>query len=387
LETFKLNFEDISIPFVCGEKIFPTILPLLKKHIKSKIIIVTDDTVKNLHLNSVVSTFEKSWSYKVLSSPAGESYKTLSSLANYIDLALRWGADRFTIILALGGGIPGNVGGCLAGLLFRGVPFIHVPTTLISLADSVISLKQAVNSNVSKNTIGLYYTPKLIVGDISFLETLPNREIKSGICEFIKNTLAIAPHDLVWLKDSLLPNFRSSFSSVANVFLKKSIAAKEKVMISDKYEKKNAIILEYGHTVGHAIEMVDAKIKKNGNSISHGEAVGLGMLVAAQVSNQIGFLSEENLNLHFQLLLKFGCRTRLPQGVTVDAIIDLLFKDNKRGYLSAHKNEIPMILLKNLGEPVLESSYPLTCIPIPIVRHVLEKMLYKSSEFIHAIDS
>ncbi|EEC02818.1 3-dehydroquinate synthase, putative, partial [Ixodes scapularis] len=279
----------------------------------------------------------------VLSSPSGEQFKCLQTIHLYLDSIYEWGADRSSLVICFGGGIPGNIGGLVAGLMYRGIAFIHIPTTLLAAFDSVISLKQAINSNYAKNAIGLYHKPISIYSSAEFFTTLSSKDIRSGICETIKNTLAILPSaipDLTLQLNNALELKAEAIKLVKDI----SIKAKQIVMQHDKFEKKKALILEYGHTLGHVIELLDSRIRED--SIAHGEAVGLGMLIEAEISYKMGYLSKNDLDTHYDILSKVNIYPILPSDITIDKIIKYVKKDNKRGYISADDNQVGMILLE-----------------------------------------
>lgn len=366
-----LTFSDVSIPYFWGVNCIQEIGNLLNNIVDKKIIFVTDNIVREFYLDRITEHLNNNIKFLILSSPPGEKYKTLNILIDYLNQSLAWGADRATMVVCLGGGIPGNVGGLLAALLYRGINFIHISTTIIGLFDSVLSLKQAINSQISKNTIGQYHTPKAILGDLHFFNTLPKREIKSGICESIKNALAIDPQNISSLKiftKSALSREIDGFKEIMEL----SIRAKNKVMANDKLEKKEALVLEYGHTAGHAIEFADSLIKHD-NSISHGEAVGLGMLVAAEVSYTLGYLHRKALDQHYDLTSSVELEPRFPKFITAEQVLKIMMNDNKRGYIRLNQDEIGMILLKDLGQTVAPAHMPITPVKTELVLKVLKK--------------
>jgi 3-dehydroquinate synthetase len=297
--------------------------------------------------------------------PTGERAKRLTEVERIIDQALALGATRASCIVTFGGGVTGNLGGLVAALLFRGIRLVHVPTTLVGMHDSVISLKQAVNARAGKNLIGTYFAPQFVLADTAYLSTLCREHIRSGLCEVIKNALAIRPEQIPWLEQVLRPDCDLD-PGIWVELVHESIAAKLSVMNCDPYEKASGLALEYGHTVGHAIEHAC------GGALSHGEAVGLGMLVAARVSQLLGHLSPTAVATHRDLLRRSGMPIGRPAGTSVDDILNLVCSDNKRGYLAHRPNEIPMVILAELGCPVLSSGLPLTRVPLSVLAEALE---------------
>lgn len=371
----QILFEDVRFPFFtgvnCTEEIFSKIAALSY----GKIVIVTDDTVLSLVGQQLATYLERASKVLLLSFPAGEHSKCFATVTNYLEKVLTWGADRSTLFVCLGGGIPGNVGGLCAALLFRGVRFVHFSTTLVGLFDSVLSLKQAVNASMAKNTVGTFHVPTAVFGDLALFHTLSQRDIRSGVCESIKNTLCLCPH----LLSEMPAVLQKALAYDTEAFLaleESSILAKTQVMQHDKFEKHAALALEYGHTTGHAIELAHARVTKD--SISHGEAVGIGMLVAADVARALGVLSEGCYDAHTQLLEAVSIRRSLPQGVTADTLIQYMLKDNKRGHISLKEDELGMVLLRDLGDVLGPKDKPIVSVPIQVVHTILK--IYEQEE-------
>lgn len=371
IKNITLELEGSFLEYNYAPKSSSEFYNKIKKYIKSKVVVITDDTVKKFHVDNLIDKLNIEH-VLVLSSPPGEKYKTFNVLLSYINNILEWGVDRSCTIICFGGGIPGNLGGLAAGLIYRGINFIHIPTTILAAFDSVISLKQAVNSNSAKNAIGLYHKPLAIYVSADFFSTLEYKEIKSGICETIKNVLAILPESISLLSNNL--NDALLLKNEAIKIVKDiSIEAKQIVMKYDKFEKKQALILEYGHTIGHAIELIDSQTRDD--SISHGEAVGIGMLVEGEISYQMGYLNRKDLDRHYEILSKINIEPKLPKGIGVDSIIKFVKKDNKRGYIPLDENQAGIILLRELGDVLGEKNLPIVSVPIKVVEKVLQKFV------------
>ena len=373
MERVDLIFEELSVPFVYTSRISHEFYKCIKDHISKKVVIVTDNQVNKLYVNATIDNLDLDRDNVItLSSPPGEQLKCIRTVYLYLNSIYEWGVDRSSTIICLGGGIPGNLGGLIAGLIYRGITLIHIPTTILAAFDSVISLKQAVNSDHAKNAIGLYHTPTAIYSSIEFFTTLSLKDIRSGICETIKNTLAILPSEIPRLSMQL-NNALYLHSEAINLIKDISIQAKQMVMRHDKFEKKKALILEYGHTVGHVIELLDSMIHEH--SITHGEAIGIGMLVEAEISYNMGYLSKNDLDVHYDMLSKIKVYPKLPSGITIDQVIAYLKKDNKRGYIPSDDNHVGMILLKELGVANGNESLPITLVPIKMIQKILRRFL------------
>jgi 3-dehydroquinate synthetase len=373
MKHINIVFEDIKIPFYYSSKIDHNFFENITQKINSKVAIITDDNVKNLYVNQLIKNLGlNNKNSLILSSPAGEKYKSVEIIFSYIKKLNEWGFDRSCLVICLGGGIAGNTGGLIAGLMYRGINFIHIPTTILAAFDSVLSLKQAVNSDYAKNAIGLYHKPMAIYSSLKFFNTLSMKEIRSGLCETAKNALCILPSAISDLNERLIDAMNldeRAMELVKDI----SIKSKQEVMINDKLEKKRALVLEYGHTIGHAIELIDAF--KRQDSISHGEAVGVGMLVEAEISHEMGFLNKNDLHSHYELLAKLDIIQRLPTKISIDEVIKFTKKDNKRGYIKAHEDEVGIILLEGLGKVHGNQDLPITPVPLKIIEKVLKKFV------------
>ncbi|RCX11134.1 3-dehydroquinate synthase [Anaerobacterium chartisolvens] len=329
--------------------------------------IICDKNIEQIYGQKLLRTIGRYYKCNLISFECEERNKNLKILEELIERVLEKKATRRTCIIALGGGICGNMAGMVAALLFRGIKFIHIPTSLMAVLDSVLSLKQAINSGRGKNLIGTFYRPEMVISSMDFLITLPEREIVSGLCEVVKNSLTILPDSIDGIFDTL--NKNSDYSKEDYLyFVDLSIKAKTHVMRDDPYEKHDALILEYGHTIGHAIEL-----STNG-AITHGEAVGLGMLCAAEISRELGYLSKDDVELHKVLLEKAGAPVKIPGYLKPEAILSIMKFDNKRGYLSSQKGIFHMVLLEKIGKPLFNGEKILTPVPEDLARHAISKL-------------
>lgn len=361
-----------SYPYFYGYECADRIVSALAEYNADRFFVVTDDTVRALHGDDLLPLLARHSRVHVLSQPAGEGMKTLASLVNHLESAIAAGATRRSVVVAFGGGVPGNLAGALAGLLFRGVRLVHVPTTTVAAMDSVISLKQAVNSAQGKNLIGTYHIPEAVYLDVRLLQTLPHRELRSGLCEAAKNCLAIRPAAVPELRRRII---REPLTSPAALLwlLQESLAAKLEVTIEDAREQRVALILEYGHTVGHAVELCDQRLR-GADGVSHGEAVAFGMAVAARVSAAMGGLDAADVALHDELIRELGAPPGLPAGIGVSDVMAMVRLDNKRGYLELAKAEAAMVLLRRVGVPFGPREQPLVAVPFGLVHDVLAEM-------------
>ncbi|GGY24613.1 2-deoxy-scyllo-inosose synthase [Paludibacterium paludis] len=371
MQRIDLSFEDVAYPFWIGSRCTGEIAAHLDAMAASSLHIVTDRNVGALHAGTLAGHLRDVAPVSVWTLPEGEMTKSLGTLERLACQLLDAGADRKSVVIAMGGGVVGNIAGLLAAVLYRGIRLVHVPTTLMAMSDSVISLKQAVNMPQGKNLVGCFHTPSAVFADTAYLMTLPAEHLRSGLCEIIKNVLTIDADRLSFLSATLDPSARYDETTLVRM-VEAGVVAKQRVMIDDKREKGRAIVFEYGHTVGHAIELAC------GGRLSHGEAVGLGMVVAAEVAHELGLLPGEVRDLHYRLLRRNGVAIRAPEGLTPEAVMTALRSDNKRGYVRAGAGEIPMILLRGLGEPLWgNGEQPLTLVDADLVGAMLRRHLFQ----------
>jgi 3-dehydroquinate synthase/2-deoxy-scyllo-inosose synthase len=364
----RIKLGDADYPYHYGYDCLDQIMRELSGLAADRLVVVSDDTVLSLHGDAVLPGLRRLAPVEVFSHHPGEALKTLQQLADYAERALTAGVTRRSVVVAFGGGVPGNLGGLLAALLFRGVRLVHMPTTTIAAMDSVLSLKQAINSSSGKNHIGTYYKPHAVFTDVRLLQTLPVRELQSGMCEMAKNCLAIRPQGLPRLREVIAEGSWSSPGSLLWL-LDESIQAKGTVTARDSREQRGGLVLEYGHTVGHALEL--AVSRRPGPGMSHGRCVAFGMVVAAHIAHQRGWLSWAEVDLHEELAAALGAPLRLPPEVPADEIVALVRRDNKRGYLPPDPESAPFVLLRGLGQPAGDPDLPLVPVPLEELSNAL----------------
>lgn len=372
LQLRDVTLGGTTLPYYFGCGCMDEIAEKIDELGADRIFIVTDTEVFRLHGEEFLSALGGRTPVSVLPGQPGESLKSLESLTMHITKALSDGATRRSLVVSFGGGVPGNLAGVIASLLFRGIRLVHIPTTTVSAMDSVLSLKQAINSPLGKNHIGSYYRPIGIYADVSLFATLPDRELRSGLGEMAKNCLAILPELLEPMK-KILASGDFGGDETLMWLLDASITAKCLVTRDDPYEKCAGLVLEYGHTVGHAIELLDHGQRGN-STISHGEAIAVGMLVAAGISRARGWLSSTDVEIHKEIVTGLGITPRLPSGVSVSDVLRVVGGDNKRGYLSVKVDETPFVLLRELGIPATTGTLPLVPVDFAEIVTAIEEL-------------
>lgn len=319
-----------------------------------------------------------------VSFPGGEETKTYATVGHLLEQALVAGASKQSVIVALGGGVCGNVAGMVAAQIRRGAQFVQVPTTWLAATDSVLSLKQAVNSQqTGKNQIGLYYAPRLVFFHLSYIRSLwevSPEAIRSGNGEMIKNVVAILPDYEEFLLQTLNPKAVYSDADYC-AFAQLCFDAKQSVMRDDARERGIALILEAGHTIAHAAEFASA-LARHGErgtardeiqELSHGLAVGLGLLVEARIARLMKLMTSRDEERIARLVALNGGPTRFPSYLNPQDIMDWVECDNKGGnYLPRKKEHTAFVLLEQPGIPHQTGGTVLTHVPHTIVREAVE---------------
>lgn len=316
---------------------------LIVPHIKQKkVVVVTNSTVAPLYLELLRSTLENAGlSVLPVILPDGEKYKTWQTLNAIFDALLTAHCERNTTLIALGGGVIGDMGGFAASCYQRGMPFIQVPTTLLSLVDSSVGGKTAINHPLGKNMIGAFYQPQLVLADISTLDTLPERELKAGLAEVIKYGLIRDQEFFLWLEANL-EKMLALDKEALTYAVHRSCANKAAVVAADERESGERALLNLGHTFGHAIEA-----GLGYGEWLHGEAVAAGTLIAAELSCQLGWLSVDAVLRIERLFVRAGLPVHgAPLGAA--RYLELMRHDKK-----VQDGKMRLVLLQEIGKAVM----------------------------------
>lgn len=307
----------------------------------SRVLIVTNETVAPLYLDRAKSCFPgKSVDTVVL--PDGEKYKDWQTLNQIFDHLLQNRHSRKTTLVALGGGVVGDMTGFAAACYQRGVPFIQIPTTLLSQVDSSVGGKTGINHPLGKNMVGAFHQPEIVLIDTDTLSSLPPREVAAGLAEVIKYGLIRDIQFLDWLEANVDRLVALDATAVAEAILR-SCACKAEVVAKDEREGGLRAILNLGHTFGHAIETFAGY----GNWL-HGEAVGTGMIMAADLSAREDMISREQFERAVTLIKRAGLPEVPPKGMTPDDFRNLMAVDKKNV-----DGRLRLVLLANLGKAIV----------------------------------
>ncbi len=362
-----IQFGSEQFDFISGEGIIEQVGSFLDMSRWDRFLVVTDFGVPEDIVETTLESLQPIAATELLKIHASEQQKTLTVLHRLAEEAIALNCDRRTIVVALGGGLVGNVAGMLAALLYRGLALIHIPTTFLAASDSVLSLKQAVNLKAGKNLVGLYYTPLMVLVELPFLQRLHPRHIRAGLCELVKNLLAIKPDRIEAFRNLLRLSNRYSTAEL-QVQIDFCIQAKMAVMEHDPHEKGPALILEYGHTIGHALELASE------GELLHGECIAFGMLCAADISAQLSLLRPHEVAIHHELLNQIGLYVH-PGTQILDRLMAMLKRDNKRGYRPIQEDRTAMVLLDGLGHLYQNSGHYLTLVDNTLIRATLEQLM------------
>ena len=345
--TLKVDLGERSYPIYIGSGLLGQ-ADLITRHIHGQsALIVSNDTVAPLYLATVQQALDgKQIRRDQLILADGEQFKTMASTEAIIDLLLTNRHDRKTTVIALGGGVIGDIAGFAASIYQRGVNFLPIPTTLLSQVDSSVGGKTGVNHPLGKNMIGAFYQPQCVIADIDTLNTLPARELSAGLAEVIKYGLIHDREFFDWLETNIdgLSNLDQDLLAQAVLV---SCQNKARVVELDERETGLRAILNLGHTFGHAIETVMGY----GNWL-HGEAVAAGMVMAIDLSIREDLVDEDVRQRAVTLLQRAGLPVKPPAKITVEQFLDVMAIDKKNV-----DGRIKLVLLRALGEAFITDEY------------------------------
>ena len=347
--TVSIALDERSYPILIGQNLLdnPATWAGLPK--ASAAVIVTNDTVGPLYAGRLQAALAGQYGkVYIVSLPDGEEHKTWNSLNLIFDALLEQGCDRKTVLFALGGGVVGDMTGFAAACYMRGVPFVQVPTTLLAQVDSSVGGKTAINHPLGKNMIGAFYQPVRVVCDLDTLKTLPERELSAGLAEVIKYGPIADLTFLDWIEANLPALLARDPKALAHA-VKRSCEIKAEVVGQDERESGLRAILNFGHTFGHAIEA-----GLGYGQWLHGEAVGCGMVMAAQLSARLGLINEAQVTRLAALIAAAGLPIRGP---VLDA------ERNAQSYMTlmrvdkkAEAGEIKFVLVNGAGSALVRGA-------------------------------
>lgn len=344
MKKLLVQLDDRSYPIYIGSGLLSR-PELFTQHIKSRqVLVVTNETIAPLYLDAILKNLQ-GYIVETVVLPDGEQYKTLDFVAKIFDKLLAGKFSRNATLIALGGGVIGDMGGFAAACYQRGIPFLQIPTTLLAQVDSSVGGKTGVNHALGKNMIGAFYQPQCVIADADVLDTLDNRQLSAGLAEVIKYGLIRDAEFFVWLEnniDALLARDKQALAFA----IERSCINKAEVVAEDETESGVRATLNLGHTFGHAIETGVGY-----GQYLHGEAVAIGTCQAADLSRRKGWLNDEDVARIMALFKRAKLPVNPPEEIDSQRFLELMAVDKKNV-----DGQIRLILLKKIGEATLPTD-------------------------------
>ncbi|MCE9587666.1 MAG: 3-dehydroquinate synthase [Verrucomicrobia bacterium] len=351
--TVPVPLQDSPYEILIGSGILSLAGELAAKVVKPcRCVLISDEIVAPLHAQGILESLRcAGFEPHLLTVPAGEASKSMAVVADLCDRMIQLGLDRKSSLFALGGGVVGDLAGFVASIHYRGIPVIQLPTTVVAQVDSSIGGKTGVNSPLGKNLIGTFHQPRLVLSDTATLSTLPERIFQEGLAEAIKHA-AIADEPML----DLLPPDRLSDLSF---FIARNAAIKARIVGEDEFETKGTrALLNFGHTIGHAIEAVAGYGK-----LSHGECVAIGMIAALDLSVRLAGLPQDQADRVKDVIMTCGLPTSIPSHIPTDSILAALGRDKK-----FDAGAIRFVLTPKLGSALVSDKVSLDDVTEAIAR-------------------
>ena len=345
MQTLTVELEDRSYPITIGAGLLRQQSLLQAAVPASDILLVSNTTVAPLYAKAVKDALTDRRVVEVIL-PDGEQHKSLATAGRVFDVLIANRFGRDALVLALGGGVVGDLAGFVAACYQRGVDFVQMPTTLLAQVDSSVGGKTAVNHLGGKNLIGAFHQPREVLADTDVLATLPERELQAGFAEIIKYALICDQAFFEWLEKNIDALRRRDMPVLARAIFR-SCQIKAQIVGRDEREQGERALLNLGHTFGHAIEAATGYVEW-----LHGEAVGVGLLMAARMSQRLGALSQADVARVEELIKRAGLRNAAPQIGAAQAA-EFMSVDKK-----VQSGRVRLVLLAALGEAYISGEYP-----------------------------
>lgn len=345
VNTLKVELGDRSYPILIGAGLLEQ-SDLLRQHIPARdVLIVSNTTVAPLYLDALTASLQPRRVVEVIL-PDGESHKTLANVSRILDVLVANRFARDCAVVALGGGVVGDMAGFAAACYQRGVSFVQVPTTLLSQVDSSVGGKTGVNHPGGKNLIGAFHQPRVVLADTRTLGTLPPRELRAGLAEVIKYGLICDAAFFTWLEAHMDELLDSDPAALAHV-IHRSCQIKAEIVGRDEREQGDRALLNLGHTFGHAVESATEY-----KQYLHGEAIGAGLLMAAAMSRECGLMNAAEVVRVQRLIERTGLPTHI-ESVSPESALEHMRIDKK-----VQSGRIRLILMRKIGESFITADYP-----------------------------
>lgn len=360
MKTLNVPLGNRSYPIYIGTDLLANRDLILKHAPSSQLLVVSNDTVAPLYLDKVLEALQGKKAESIVL-PDGEQYKTIETVNRIYDILLQKRFDRHCTLIALGGGVIGDMTGFAAATYQRGVNFIQIPTTLLAQVDSSVGGKTGVNHPLGKNMIGAFHQPLAVIADTYTLNTLEDKELSAGIAEVIKYGIIRDPEFFQWLADNMDKLINRDPDSLA-LAIERSCQNKADVVAADELEAGERALLNLGHTFGHAIEA-----GMGYGQWLHGEAVATGMVMAAQLSQLQGWIDQHTVDSIVNLVAKAKLPTKGPASMSPQQYLDIMAVDKK-----VKEGKINLVLLKELGKAFVTSDYDTSLLMQVLEKHCQE---------------
>jgi len=343
MRTVNVDLGAASYPIYIGSGLIKR--DLCQQHIAgNSCMLISNTTIAPLYAETLNQHIQIDKSAQCLLED-GEQYKNLDSLKHIISTLLEQRFDRNTTLIALGGGVVGDICGFAAASFQRGVNFIQVPTTLLAMVDSSVGGKTAVNHELGKNMIGAFHQPQCVVIDIDTLKTLDEREYRAGLAEVIKYGLIIDADFFAWLENNMQALINRDAEALMYA-IERSCAIKADVVSQDEKEQGIRALLNLGHTFGHAIET-----GLGYGEWLHGEAISTGMILAARLSERLGLLNQSDVERTLNLFEQTGLPTHVPKTMKAERFTELMAVDKK-----VKNGVLRLILMESIGKAIIKDD-------------------------------
>jgi 3-dehydroquinate synthetase len=363
-------------PYYFGNRITSELGPLVKRFVPDRIFLISTPVLLELYGADIKQSLAHAGlSCSVIAIEDGEDKKTFRTLEFLCETLVEQGISKASLIIGFGGGCLTNIAGLSAALIFRGIHYVEMPTTLMGITDSCVSNKQAVNGTHGKNHFGTYYAPVFLFGDTHFLTTEPVGSKKAALAEGVKNGFISDPSLVEFFESALTCPVEEMDELQIHELAYRIVQSKFRILELDPSEKHSAITLEYGHTFGHAIEFLTH------GQIPHGFAVARGMCIAAELAHRLGYIPRSVVDRHYHIFGGLlGLDLFLPRDIQADQILEAIKSDNKKTSVGTK-----YVLLKTIGECLNPDGDYQVFVDSSIVRGVL--VAYKQRfEKVHPAD-
>ena len=322
-----------------GDGVLGNIQGLLREHCPAaSYAVISDSTVGPRYAESVTGDLSALAPARLFTFPAGEEHKTRKTWGTLVDRLLEAGVGRDGAIIAVGGGVVGDIAGVVAATYLRGIPYVQIPTTLLAMIDSSIGGKTGIDTEAGKNLVGAFHQPALVVADVATLASLPDKQLAAGIAEAVKHG-AIADADYATRIADGAGEIQARDPEAIARLVQRSMEIKAEIVVADEHEQGRRAVLNFGHTVGHAVEAVSRY------RLLHGEAVAIGMVVEATLGEALGITKSGTAGTLDAILRQFDLPTRVPDALPADRVMQAMRHDKKN-----RAGAIRVTLLRSLGE-------------------------------------